>query len=151
MENASKALLMAASILIAMMVIGIGTYVFNMFSTFSKEQQEELYAHQLAEFNAQFTKYETMEDINIHDIISLANYAKNYNEDNGITDDTDPVYISVNINNIGMDGRNLQEANNDTKNNLIKNTITNKYKYEFVNIGFNQTTGRVNEINFKKK
>ncbi len=148
MENASKALLMAASVLIAMMVIGIGTYVFNMFGTFAKDREEELYDHQISEFNSQFTKYETMEDINIHDIISLANYAKDYNESNGITNTSDQVYIDVNIQSKRY---NLENAGTNEKNTLIQEAITNKYKYELVSITYNQATGRVNGITFKKK
>lgn len=148
MENASKALLMAASILIAMMVIGIGTYVFNIFGTFSKNQEEKLYDYQISEFNNQFTKYETMEEITIHDIITLANYAKDYNESNGITDTSDAAYIKVNIQLIGS---NLERANTDNKNTLIKNSIDNKYKYALVSIDYNTATGRVNGITFKKK
>ena len=151
MENASKALLMAASILIAMMVIGIGTYVFNIFGTFSKNQEEELYSYQISEFNAQFTKYETMEEITIHDIITLANYAKDYNQSNGITDTSDAAYIQVNIQNIGLTGFNLQESSTDTKNTLIKTSIDNKYKYELISIDYNTATSRVNRITFTKK
>lgn len=152
MENASKALIMAAGVLIAMMVISLGVYVFNMFGTFSKEQQEELYEHQLAEFNAQFTKYETAEDINIHDIISVANYARDYNESNGVTDMSNDAYISVNILSVRS---NLEKATNAEKNNLIKNSITSTYvnKYELLDgsIGYNLDTGRVNSITFKLK
>lgn len=149
MENASKALIMAAGVLIAMMVISIGVYVFNMFGTFSKERQEELYEHQLAEFNSQFTKYETAEDINIHDIISLANYARDYNDANGVTDTSNNAYIDVNILSVR---NNVEKATNDEKNDMIKNAITSTYvnKYELVTIDYNLVTGRVNSITFKK-
>lgn len=148
MENASKALLMAASVLIAMMVIGIATYVFNIFGTFAKDQEEELYNKQIGEFNAQFTKYETMEEINIHDIITLANYAKDYNEANGVIDNSDKAYIKVNIQ---AKQNNIEKLDTSNKNSLIEEAISNKYKYLLVSIGYNDTTGRVNNITFRKK
>lgn len=148
MENASKALLMAASVLIAMMVIGIATYVFNIFGTFAKDQEEELYNKQIGEFNAQFTKYETMEEINIHDIITLANYAKDYNEANGITDNSDKAYIKVNIQ---AKQNNIEKLDTSNKNSLIEEAISNKYKYLLVSISYNDNTGRVNNITFRKK
>lgn len=148
MENASKALLMAASVLIAMMVIGIATYVFNIFGTFAKDQEEELYNKQIGEFNAQFTKYETMEEINIHDIITLANYAKDYNEANGIIDNSDKAYIKVNIQ---AKQNNIEKLDTSNKNSLIEEAISNKYKYLLVSISYNDITGRVNNITFRKK
>ena len=147
MENATRALTMAASILIAMMVIGIGTYIFNTFSTFSKEEQEKLYEYTITEFNVEFTKYETMKDIGIHDIISLANYAKNYNDSNQITDKSDPIYIDVNIR---QQMSNIETISTTEKNNLIEDAIDHNYKYELETIGYNNITGRVNGITFRK-
>ena len=72
-DNMSRALLMGASILISIMVIGIGTMIFKEYGTFSSEHEEELYNKQIAQFNTQFLKYETMSDISIHDIYSLQN------------------------------------------------------------------------------
>lgn len=146
MENASKALLMAASILIAMLVIGLGTYLFNIFGTFSKNQQEKLYDNAVAQFNTQFTKYETMEEITIHDIITLANYAKDYNLANEITD-SDSAYITIFLQGIG----NIETKSTIDKNTLIQDAINNKIKYKLIDIQYNEKTGRVNKISFIKK
>lgn len=153
MENASKALLMAASVLIAMMVIGIATYVFNMFGTFAKNQEEELYNKQIGEFNAQFTKYETMEEINIHDIITLANYAKDYNNANEVTSSSDNIYITVELQTKG----NIENKTTSEKNKLIEDDLnflatnpSKKIVYKVTNIQYNEVTERVNKINFSK-
>ena len=81
--------------LIALMIIVIAVYIFNIFGTFAKNKEEDLYNEQIGVFNAQFVKYETMEDINIHDIITVANYAKNYNET--YVEGKPELYVHVNI------------------------------------------------------
>lgn len=148
MENASKALLMTTSVLIAIMVIGIATYVFNIFGTFAKNKEEDLYNKQIGVFNAQFVKYETMEDINIHDIITVANYAKNYNET--YAEGKPDLYVHVNIDGKAID---LQNKDVDYKNNLIREAIDNIYKYKLADNGieYNNVTGRVIKITFKQK
>lgn len=148
MENASKALIMTTSVLIALMIIGIAVYIFNIFGTFAKNKEEDLYNEQIGVFNAQFVKYETMEDINIHDIITVANYAKNYNET--YVEGKPELYVHVNI-----DGKttNLQDKDVNYKNTLIREAIDNKYKYELADNGieYNNVTGRVIKVTFKQQ
>ena len=42
MENASKALIMAAEILIGVMIISVGVYLFNMFANYSSERYKKI-------------------------------------------------------------------------------------------------------------
>jgi len=56
MENASKALIMAASILIGVMIISVGVALFNSFGGFSKDIMTGIEETQVAEFNTQFLK-----------------------------------------------------------------------------------------------
>ena len=75
-----------------------------------------------------------------------------YNTSYGITDKPDKAYIHVNIK--GMpNGNDIQEANTERKNELIQETILHNFKYELVNdsIEYNQATGRVNSITFRRK
>lgn len=81
MENASKALIMAGSILIGVIIMSIGVYVFSVYGGTSEQIQKQLNEKAIAEFNAHFTKYDGMKECTLHDIISLANFAKKYNED----------------------------------------------------------------------
>ena len=97
MENASKALIMAAEILIGVMIISIGVYLFNTMGEYSAETTAEIEATQIATFNQQFYKYYgttgldnggNIEPIRctIHDIVGLANLANKLNIQNGIQD-----------------------------------------------------------------
>lgn len=85
MENASKALLMAAEILIAVMIIGVGAYLFRMFASYSSERYDRIAETQVSEFNAQFLKFYGQGkdgkpiECTIHDIVSLANLAQKNN------------------------------------------------------------------------
>ena len=98
MENASKALIMAAEILVSIMVISIGVFVFNEMGQYSAETTQDMEATQIAQFNTQFTQYygsiTTYDDAGnvesqspipctIHDIVGLANLAKQVNYENG--------------------------------------------------------------------
>lgn len=79
MENASKALLMAATILIAVMLISLGTYLFATFGNYSKNINDNINAKTKQEFNAQFTKYEGGDPCTVYDIVTVINLARNSN------------------------------------------------------------------------
>ena len=80
MENASKALLMAAEVLIAMMIVSLGVYVFYTYSQTSREIHYKKAEQQLVEFNAKYTKYVDQTTLTIYDVRTIANYAKKDNE-----------------------------------------------------------------------
>lgn len=57
MENASKALLMAGSVLVALIIIALLVKSYGSISTFQKMQLSEEEQAQLIAFNEQYTKY----------------------------------------------------------------------------------------------
>lgn len=99
MENASKALIMAAEILIGVMVISIAVYLFNVLGQYGADTTEQIQESQLQQFNNQFLKYYgntstqtadgkiVVEPIKctMQDIVGLANLAKKINESNGFS------------------------------------------------------------------
>ena len=58
MENASKALLIAGAILIAILLIGIGMLVFNGIGGITDQSQQQVDAMEIQMFNSRFTQYE---------------------------------------------------------------------------------------------
>lgn len=56
MENASKALIIAGSILIAIVIISLGVVIFNKMAT-SVENQSSLTTQQISNFNSKITPY----------------------------------------------------------------------------------------------
>lgn len=144
MENASKALIMAGGILIAVIIMTIGVYVFATFGGSSKDIQEQLNSRNLAEFNNNFTKFQGSKEITIHDIISLANFARQYNVDMGLNY-MDKSYINVCIGKTNLSNDTTQYIE------LLKSKSTNgeeiKY-YKCQKIEYDDDTKRVKEIVF---
>ena len=56
MENASKALIIAGAILLSILIIALGVYIFNMAK--SSTNTDSLSSLELSTFNSQFTQYE---------------------------------------------------------------------------------------------
>ena len=97
MENASKALIMGAEILVGVMIISIGVYLFQLLGNYSAETTAKITDAQLQQFNAQFTKYygttssidqngNTVNQVikcTMQDIVGVANLASMYNKQNG--------------------------------------------------------------------
>ena len=82
MENASKALIMAGGILIALLVVGALLLMFNQLSDYQKSNSDLVETEQLAKFNEQFTQY-NRDDLEGVDLISLANKVVDYNQKSG--------------------------------------------------------------------
>ena len=83
MENASKALLMAAGVLMGMMILSLAVYLFANFGGTSSQIHENIETNQLNQFNSQFTSYVGKENVTIHDVISMANLATQNNQNYG--------------------------------------------------------------------
>lgn len=78
MENASNALLISGGVLIAILIIGIAVILFMNYTDFAESFDQSLSTTEIREFNQRFAKFEGREDISIQEIISLANYAIQY-------------------------------------------------------------------------
>lgn len=83
MENASQALIIAGTILIAMMVLGVGVYLVSNYSRVGESYEETRITAEIAKFNTNFTKFINRTDITAQEIITLKNFAKNYDTNNG--------------------------------------------------------------------
>lgn len=165
MENASRALLMAATVLISVMVISLGTYLFATFGNYSKQINSNLSSKQKQEFNAQFTKYEGGDPCTVYDIVTVINLAKNSNnqyeeyQDNKRPQDfssSSNTYIYVNINK----DTNINELSSEQDlNNFISSnntTMPNGNKIEYQNlytctVNISNQTGLVKSITFTKQ
>ena len=82
MENASNAMLMAASVLIGVLILGLVVIMFNRLSSVeaTRQQAEEVSAE--TEFNKQFESY-NRKMLYGTDIISISNLIADYNERQG--------------------------------------------------------------------
>ena len=89
MENASKALLIGAGILVAMLILFIAVRMFSSASQVTEAYQSKEVSSEVATFNANFTRFigavvkdDELTNQNyakIHDLVSVANFSWNYN------------------------------------------------------------------------
>lgn len=87
MENASKALLIAGGMLIALLVIGALLLAFNQIGDYEKGKSSMTKSSQVADFNKEFGKY-SGDDIKGYDLITLVNKAIDFNSKEGTNKET---------------------------------------------------------------
>ena len=96
MENATKALLIAASVLIVVMILSLIMIAYNQISDYYASQQETTRVEQLSEFNKEFAGY-NRSSIRGSDLISFMNKVIDYNERQAYEEGTGYERIIVNI------------------------------------------------------
>lgn len=137
MENASKALLIGAGTLIAILIIGLATGLFRSASEVAKTYDQTMQSTEITKFNTNFTKYldagvkdasgnTKRESASIYDVISLANFAKDYN--NNFSEETinsnSKALVHIDIKNVNEEAPIIKDVQNYSKkaqNYLISN------------------------------
>ncbi len=79
MENASKALIMAGGILIAILIVSVLIFAWNLFSDYQSSRDSLSDIEDTAKFNLQFTNYDR-DDVLGYELLSLLNQIVDYNE-----------------------------------------------------------------------
>ncbi len=152
MENASKALIMAAGVLMAVLILSLAAYLIATFGSSAADIQKENEQKILSEFNSKFTVYEGRSDLTIYDVITAANYAKEnndkYNLDTSSAGIDSTFYINVkldsdnNFETLSLDKQNEKLEENQAS--VTKNT------YKCSQVKISSKTGRVYQVIFKK-
>ena len=148
MENASKALVMAGSILIGLLVLGALILLFNNLSSYQNADIQNTRQAQVVEFNNQFTTY-IREDVRGNELYSLLNRVIDYNtrktlegEDGAIEIGYQPMSIKFSLKSpdgkdqkaLTMDGvvrffeKNKNDYIIDKTNNTFEDYINNQIK-----------------------
>ena len=78
MENASKALIMAGGMLLAILIISLLMYAWSLFSKYQASKDSLSDVEDTAKFNEQFANYDR-DDVKGYEIISLINKITDYN------------------------------------------------------------------------
>lgn len=163
MENASKALVIAGGMLLAMLIIGLIIVVSNNMSEAQRNQDMVKSAEQVTKFNLQFESY-NKKSLRGVDIISICNKADDYNERE--SDNTSKGYgaitISVNmkIGNENIKLRNQVEFIDFYNNKLEAKGVTQSGFKQFYfqcigtdgsnGITYDNETGRVISMHFER-
>lgn len=138
MENASKALIMAAGVLIALMIIGALILMFSNLSNYQDTNIQTDREAQIVEFNNQYVTYDR-NDVRGNDLISLLNKVVDYNS-RKTGDTSDEKYQEMKIDVIGISPVNFKYDSSDAS------MIKNKYNQDNVK---NDLLDKVQEIENK--
>ena len=96
MENASKALIIAGGMLLALIILAAFVYLLGQMSLVTKEQDRVELMEQVNEFNKQYLAYERNLLRGV-DIASVCNKAKSYNVKNRKQDIDEQIHIYVTL------------------------------------------------------
>lgn len=163
MENASKALLMAGGILIAIIIIGALVYMMSTSSGFFSAKQSVEQTEQLVAFNNQYEAY-NKKLLRGTDVISVMNKVIDNNTKYGVKGQNEPNYImdvefemkeSMIYTKTGTASINFKvgEKYNISSFSTIKNndeafTDFKRRIFDCGKVEYNKTTGRVNYMLF---
>lgn len=78
MENASKALLLAGGVLIAILILTLGITLYTQLSNQSREYNKTISEVELEKFNSNFDVYIGRKDIKAQEIVTVVNLAQEY-------------------------------------------------------------------------
>lgn len=119
MENASKALLIAGGMLLAMLLVSLFIYAWGLFSEYQSSNDKLKNIENVAKFNEQFTNYDR-QDVQGYELISLVNKVVDYNERKtsdtkyGNDEQYPPITLTIKITNV-------DKFQYDNKERLLKN------------------------------
>lgn len=161
MENASKALIMAAGVLVGVLILSLAVYLIVTFGSESAQLHQQVAADQLNQFNSQYLNYEGS-DATIYDVVTVANMATenniNRNLGNASRDDDSTYYISVFLNGGHLEG-NIEDMkknydsyiNNDLEdmNTSANRTVDALPKYRCI-VTISDKTSRVYKVIFTR-
>lgn len=152
MENASKALLMAAGVLIGVLILSLAVFLFINFGEQAEQIHGEITSNQLTQFNAQFNVYEGRRDVTIYQIVTIANLA--YENNQKETDETYKVKVFLGVEELTKekpDYKELIKNNNNEIEIVDEYGKTTKFRdlFECLSVEYHDN-GRVKQVTFKK-
>ena len=152
MENASKALIIAAEVLLGVILLTLMVFMFRAMGAFSDAVDKNIETKNVNEFNAPLEKYRGRTDITAPDIITMGNYAKQYNEKMGTTKLT----VNAKIGSKTISVHQLDDSNEEQYefiNNYSTDTTNGESKivyYKCTQMTYDEETGRINKITLEK-
>lgn len=165
MENATKALLIAAGVLMGMLILSLGVYLYYSLGSYVSTTQEQMESNALNKFNNQFLKYNNIQmignteveafEIDFQDVITAANIAYENNTKYNLTSsdaNENTYYVKVNAQINGESKMTSLEVNvAEQSANWLTNNNEKKYICKSSDIKMSKVTGRIYEINFHVK
>lgn len=126
MENASKALLIAGGVLLSILIISLGVYLFANFGGVTAQIGQNVDESQVNQFNSQFTTNVAKDNVTIYDIVSMANLATQNNKQYGFQKQApteNNYYIAVTLQGKGQIEFGAETTNEDYINNYYSENL----------------------------
>lgn len=153
MENAVKALYMAAGVLIGIMILSLAVVLFSSLQGYMEETNKQIMFNEVTRFNAKYTKYVDTE-LTIQDIITVAGEAyennKSYNIDpNAWNVSSNFLYIAIYLENNGRIDQKM--GKNGEMVELLGNNNASVQKYKCANsdVEYSENTGKIFKMTFR--
>ena len=152
MENATKALIIAGGMLIAMLIVGLLVWGFGQIRSLQQEQTDQETIQEIIDFNERFEAYNRT-TVRGYQMISLANLVYDTNSRYTETDGYNPVTITV-------DGLSSEEATDedlvtyiqtyyDSMNSDQKNALK-QLVFECTDVEYDPQNSRVLSMSFRR-
>jgi len=135
MENASNALIIAGGILIAIIILTITVFLFSNFARIGAKYERTMQANEVQKFNVNFKKFENRDDITIQEIVTLANYVREFNTENGTTIE------------VKLVPEKLEEKNSEDLTDIVKDNLNKEFK---ATLGESNSQGLIKSIAFQE-
>ena len=168
MENASRALLMAAGVLVGVLLLSLAVYLFTIFGDFGSDMTTQMNEKNISEFNAQFIKYQSYQNENgewqnlcrAQDVVTIANLAKENNNkyEYTVSDmSTGYYYVRVIVKTGHITKNNYETASLEEYTNFLKqfsgslqDGVFNITYFKCTNIQINPNSKRVCSVTFEQ-
>ncbi len=138
MENASKALLMAAGVLLGVLLLTLMATIIYFFTNYQAEIESNESAKEIHQFNSQFEVYEEKENLTAQDVLSIYNLVQNYNSK---FENEQPIKVTI-------DGRYVDINSAEYLKEDLNASNGKKYSME---IEYSEKIGKINKIILKTK
>ncbi len=118
MENASKALIMAVSIILGIMIVTFLCFAFGMVKNLNSKNMTQIEETETAKFNEEFFKYyengKDIIEVTSHDIISISNFVKENNLKYDLKEATqNSYYVTIDVYTKSEKIYNFEKSNQD--------------------------------------
>ncbi len=151
MENASKALIIAGGILIAMMIVGLLTFGYTQIRNYQRAEADTERQQEVLEFNKRFEGY-NRRSVRGYQLISLSNLVTDTNT--RFTDEEGYKPVSVTVDGLSSETATNEDLNAyladyDTWDSDTKNEFKQRY-YECDDVQYDALNSRVISMHFHR-
>ena len=154
MENAVKALYIAAGVLIVVMVLSLAAVLYASLQNYVEESNTQVKYNDINSFNSKYLNYINysngvkQSDLTIQDVVTVANMAYENNQANEIDSNqwnasSNSLYVQVILN-----GTRIDQTINDNIADLLESNKDKQYKCTPSDVLISETTGQVYSISF---